>query len=108
MKKSKYLGMKSGDWQCTHVGVAYVQPAFKQKPNEAGKRERSKYPGHQQYYYVFERLTSDLKALKAVRLTARQANQILKGWATVEEYADKKAQLRPTKFAHRVSYSFCD
>ena len=28
MRKSKYVGMKSGTWECVHMGVADVQPAF--------------------------------------------------------------------------------
>ena len=38
MRKSKYLGMVNGEWECTHVGVAEVQPAYK-KTKVNGKRE---------------------------------------------------------------------
>ena len=101
MKKSKYLGMVNGDWECTHVGVARVQPAFKQQKNQkkdsSGNRARNKYPGHQTYYYVFERLTSDKKA-----------NLVLQGKRSVEEYAVKKERKHSKKFAEKVSYSFHD
>ena len=45
MKKSKYLGMKSGNWECTHVGVARVQPKFKQGTG----RKQTDDPGAQAY-----------------------------------------------------------
>ena len=108
MKKSKFFGMRSGDWECTHVGVARVQPAYKQKPSIDGKRVRNKFPGHQTYYYIFERLTSDRKAMKMIRLNAAQARQVLIGLQTVEYFAEKKAKKRSQAFLHKVSYSFCD
>ena len=106
MKKSKYLNLESGNWKCTHVGVARVQPAFKQKKVD-GKRVRTKSPGHQSYYYIFERLTSDAKAMKMIRLSASQANKVYKGLATVEDFAKKKAAEKSQVFTHKVSYSFC-
>jgi hypothetical protein len=108
MKVSKYLGLVSGDWTCTHVGVDRVQPAFKVKRDLSGKRVRNKYPGHMSYYYIFERLTHDGKAMKMIRLSAAQANYVLKGKKTVEEYAIKKEELRSQDFVKKVSYSFCD
>ena len=107
MKKSKYLGMTSGTWTCTGVAVAYVQPAYKQKKVE-GKRVRSKYPGHQQYEYTFDRLTSDRKALKTIKLNAAQVRQVLNGTSTVEYVAVKKEAKRSFALNNRVSYSFCD
>ena len=107
MKKSKYLGLKSGDWQCTHVGVADVQPKYRRhKVN--GKRALSKHPGSMQYYYIFERITSDKKAMKMIRLNAAQARQVLCNWFTVEDFARKKAAKRSQEFKDKVSYSFCD
>lgn len=107
MRKSKYLGMTSGTWMCTGVGVAYVQPAYKQKKVN-GKRVRSKYPGHQQYEYTFDRLTSDQKALKTIKLNAAQVRKVLDGKCTVEELAQKKEAQRSFVLNQRVSYSFCD
>ena len=107
MRKSKYLGMKSGEWQVTHVGVARVQPAFKKKKDVDGKRVRSKNAGHQTYYYIFERLTSDKKAMKMIRLNATQVRQVLDGKYTVEYFAEKKAAKRSQRFKEKVSYSFC-
>lgn len=108
MRKSKYLGMQSGDWSCTHVGVERVQPAFKEKRDLFGRRVRNKYPGHQTYYYIFERLTSDAKAMKMIRLSARQAQQVLVGKYTVEDFAKKKEVKRSQVFKNKVSYCFCD
>lgn len=103
MRTSKYLGLQSGDWVCTHVGISYVQSKFKQ-----GTRVRSKRPGHQTYYYIFERLTSDKKAMKMIRLNARQARQVYCNWFTVEDFAKKKEAERSQEFTKKVSYSFCD
>ena len=108
MRKSKYLGMKSGTWECTHVGVDRVQPAYKIKKDASGKRVRNKYPGHQSYYYIFERITSDAKAMKMIRLNARQVRQVLDQKYTVEDFATRKELERSQSFTHKVSYSFCD
>ena len=108
MKKSKYLGMTNGDWTCTFVGVERVQPVYKEKRDYLGKRVRNKYPGHQTYYYIFERLTSDAKAMKMIRLNARQVKQVLDQKHTVEDFAQKKELERSSSFKQRVSYSFCD
>ncbi len=108
MRKSKYLGMKSGTYVCTHVGVARVQPAYTMKRNGYGRRLRSKYPGHQSYYYIFERPTSDGKAMKMIRLNASQARAVLTGKATVEDFAEKKKRKQSDTFVEKVSYSFHD
>jgi hypothetical protein len=108
MKKSKYLGMTDGDWTCTHVGVERVQPAFKLQRDEDGKRVRSKSAGHRTYYYIFERLTSDKKAMKMIRLGFWQAKKVYIGECSVEEFAKKKERKRSQAFKHKVSYSFCD
>lgn len=108
MRKSKYLGMVNGDWQCTHVGVDRVQPAFTKKRGLDDKRVRSKNPGHQLYYYIFERPTSDERAMKMIRLNAAQARRVWTGKTTVEEIAIMKERLRTQAFKNKVSYSFCD
>ena len=107
MRKSKYVGMKSGTWECVHMGVADVQPAFCRR-KVAGKRVRSKSPGSRQYYYIFERLTSDSKAMKMIRLNASQVRQVLNGTYSVEYFAEKKEAKRSQVFNEKVSYSFCD
>ena len=103
MKKSKYLGMKSGNWECTYSGISRVQPKFKK-----GTKIYSKRPGHQTYYYIFERLTSDNKAMKMIRLNASQASKVWKGLHTVEYFAELKTAKRSQDFEKKVSYSFCD
>lgn len=108
MKKTKYLGMKNGDWECTHVGVDRVQPAFTQKRGVDGKKIRSKNAGHQSYYYIFERITSDHKALKMIRLGYWQVSKVYTGACTVEDFALKKERKRSQEFTKKVSYSFCD
>lgn len=104
MRKSKYLGMKSDNWTCTEVSVDTVQSAYLKK-KVAGKRVRSKRPGHQTYSYTFERFTSD-GAIKMVNLNARQALQVLRGELTVEEIANRKKQEMNLKPNQRVSYCF--
>ena len=108
MKKSKYLGMTNGGWTCTYVGVERVQPVFKQQRDQDGRRVRNKYPGHMSYYYIWERITSDLKAMKMIRLNARQVRQVLDQKYTVEDFAQKKELERSQAFKQKVSYSFCD
>lgn len=108
MKTSKFLGLKSGDWTCTHVGLASITSAFSQRRKVNGKPIRNKTSGHRNYYYIFERLTSDKKAMKMIRLNAAQARQVLKNWFTVEDFAKKKEALRSQEFTRKVSYSFCD
>ena len=108
MKKSKYLGLKSGDWVCSHIGVDRIQPAFTQQRGDDGKKIRSKRAGHCCYYYIFERLTSDLKAEKMVRLNASQVRRVFDGWTTVESVAELKKRAAGRKFTQKVSYSFCD
>ena len=73
-----------------------------------GKRLRSKNPGHQAYYYIFERLTSDKKAMKMIRLGYWQAKEVFSGKRSVEEFAIKKERKRSQTFSKKVSYSFCD
>lgn len=106
MKKSKYLGMVNGDWKCTHVGVASVQPALTKKRGDDGKLQRSKSPGSRQYYYIFERLTSDASAVKMIRLNAVQAWNLNRGLITVEQIAEKKARKMRPAFKDKISYSF--
>jgi hypothetical protein len=78
------------------------------KKNKDGQRVRNKTAGHRNYYYIFERLTSDAKAMKMIRLNAKQVRQVRDGWYTVEDFANKKAAKRSQIFTHKVSYSFCD
>lgn len=105
MKRTKYLHMQSGDWSCTHIGLASVTGVYKKKLVD-GKRVRNLTAGHRNYYYIFERPTSDNKAMKMIRLNASQVNKVRKGLATVEDFAKKKAAERSQAFKDKVSYSF--
>ena len=108
MKKSKYLGTKNGDWTCTHVVVARVQPSYNKKKDDDGKRVKSKRPGHRTYYYIFERLTSDGVAEKIVSLNASEIKRVATGWTTVESIAKLKKERNSKKFTSKVLYNFCD
>jgi hypothetical protein len=101
-RTSKYLNKAFGNWTCTHVGVSYVQSkrTFKGKP--------SRQPGHQTYYYIFERLTSDGKAEKLVRLNASEAAMVYRGMLSVETIADLRTKRGADEFKSKVSYHFID
>lgn len=107
MRKSKYLGTCSGDWTCTHVGVASVQSTYckyKLKPN--GKKARTKSRGSQQYYYIYERPVANGRQMEMIRLNASQALLVRKGEATVEYFASKKRATPQPAFKNKVSYSY--
>lgn len=109
MRKSKYIGLRSEGWICTHVGIASVQGVYKKYERDVlGRKVRSKSPGSKQYYYIFERLTHDGKAMKMIRLSAAQAKLVLDRKKTVEEFALQKEKERSQVFTQKVSYSFCD
>lgn len=101
MKKSKYLNKMFGSWKCTHVGISHVQ----------GKRAR--YAGHRTYYYIFERMTSDNKAEKLIRLNCKEAAKVYQGKTTVEELVTKRearavnGSSKPS-FSRKISYHFVD
>lgn len=108
MRKSNYVGLQNGNWTCIHCGIDYIQPAFRKKRDQDGKRVRSVSAGHQQYFYVFERPTSDGIAVKQTRANAYQALQIKRGKLTVEELAEKKRNMNSEEYENNVSYRFCD
>ena len=57
MKKSKFVGTKSGDYVCTEAVVRDVQPKFcRKKVDASGKRAKSKSPYSQQYGYLWRSL----------------------------------------------------
>jgi hypothetical protein len=107
--KKKYIGMKSGDWECTFSGIDYVQPAYRKKRDAiTGKLIRSKSAGHRQYYYMFTRKTSDSIADKYVRLNAYEILKVKKGLCTVEQLADARRAQTSATYTNKVSYCFCD
>lgn len=102
MRRSKYLNKTfDNNWVCTHVGVARKQPVFLD-----GTRKPSKRPHHQTYYYIFERPTSDGKADKMIRLSAKEAARVYKGITTVEAILDIREAEKASAFKDKVSYHF--
>lgn len=94
---SKYLNKTfDNNWTCTHVGIASVQ----------GKR--AKWAGHRNYYYIFERRTSDDKADKLIRLNCGEAAKVYRGVLKVEDIANARQAKGENKFARKVSYHFND
>lgn len=109
MKKSKFVGIKDGLWECLRYAIADVQGTrCKRKVDENGKKARAKSPGSRQYEYEWGRPTSDGEAMKYIKLTAAQVRKVYKGLATVEEYERKKEAKRSLQHKERISYSFCD
>ena len=108
MRKSSYVGSTSGDWVWTHCGIDHVQSAFRKKRDENGKRVRSVSAGHRQYFYIYERPTSDGVAIKQIRATAYEALKIKRGQLTAEALADKKRSLGFERYVDRTNYCFCD
>ena len=97
MRTSKYLNKEfDNGWKCIHVGIAKVQ----------GKK--AKRPGHCNYYYIFERRTSDNKTDKMIRLNASEAAKVYRGEATVEEFLDKREGSKTNRFTRKVSWHFID
>jgi hypothetical protein len=108
MRNPKYIGTQSGDWTCTFYGINYVQPAFSRRRNPVtGKPVRNKCAGHRQYYYVFERRTSDNLADKSVRLNAYEMLKVSRGKCTVEQIADARAAKIKPKYVEKVNYCYC-
>ena len=109
MKKSKFIGTKSGEYTCIDISVADVQPAYcRRKLTTDGKKAKTKSPHSQQYKYLYAKLTSDGKAIKHITLNAAQARKVLRGLATVDDYVKKTERKRSRTVQGRVSYTFCD
>ena len=110
MKKSKFVGTKSGDYTCIGIEVADVQPKYcRRKLTEDGKKAKTKSYHSQQYRYPYAKLTSDGKAIKHITLTAAQARKVYNGQATVDEYVKKMEQKKARMTVKKsVNYCFCD
>lgn len=94
MRKSKYLCKQFGNWTCTYIGINNVQ----------GKRSAA--PGKINYYYIFERITSDNLAEKLIRLNSSDAAKVYRGELQVEEIAEKRRSQTEEKFNRKISYHF--
>ena len=102
MRTSKYLNREfDKGWVCTHVGVASVCPTFYK-----GTKIRTKGKGHQHYYYICERRTSDGKADKLVRLSDKEILRVARGLTTVEDIAETRQKVGENEFSKKVSYHF--
>ena len=105
MFKSKYKGFQSGEYVCTYIGLASVTGAFRKKKVD-GKRVRATSTGHRHYYYIFEKVTSDNKAKKMVRLNANQMLLVANGVKTVNDYVKLKTETLVPSFTNKIGYSF--
>lgn len=104
MRTSKYLNKTfDNGWKCTHVGIANVSSKFYK-----GTKLPTKYPGHRNYYYIFERRTSDNKADKMIRLEAPTAAKVYRGEVKIEDLVSCRESVNENAFTRKVSYHFTD
>lgn len=89
MKKSKYLGLKSGDWTCTAIYLA---------ANYCGGTK------HNAYRYQLSRLTSDKKCTKIITVSGPTMLKITRGLCSVDEVVKNK--LKAPSNLNRVLYKF--
>lgn len=94
MRTSKYLNKQFGNWVCTYVGIRNVQGV------------RTKHPGARNYFYAFERRTSDNKADKIIQLNSTEASLVYRGIKCVEEILNDREATKPTSYTRQISYSF--
>ena len=109
MKRSKFVGTKSGDYTCIGIDVADVQPRYcRRKLTPDGKKAKTKSYHSQQYKYQYAKFTSDGNAIKHITLRADQARKVFKGLATVAEYVEKMERKHSrAEVKERVNYCFC-
>lgn len=93
-RTSKYLGKEFGNWICVSMGINNIQ----------GKRAKAPY--HQNYYYVFQRKTSDGKAMKSIRLNSTEASKVYKGKVDVETILTRRENSLTNSFTRGVTYRF--
>lgn len=95
--RSKYVGNSFGNWTCIGIGLANVQG------------RRSARPGTRNYFYTFERDTSDGIARKVMQLNSTEAAAVYAGRISVEELMDRReANHAAARTARRVQYMFID
>lgn len=91
-RTSKFVGNTYSGWTVVHIGVAHVQGAG------------AKWAYHRNYYYLVERVTSDGKCTKQVRLNANYMKALAEGTFDIEAYADKHAKTK--RAIAKTNYSF--
>lgn len=99
-RTSKYVGQVYEGWTVKHIGVAGVTAK-----RHKGKGQ-NKTAGHQNYYYLLERTTSDGVCDKQVRLSATQMLKVARGEMSVETYSDLLQEKKSKKATKKVNYSF--
>lgn len=91
-KTSKYVGNTYLGWTVVHMGIARVQSGG------------TKWAYHRNYYYLVERVTSDGKCVKQVRLDANKMCALARGTFDIEAFADKKAHSK--RATGKTNYAF--
>lgn len=87
-RPSKFVGKTfDNNWKCTGINIAHATLTHKN--------------GGPTYWYAFERMTSDGKFDKWIRVEAHMATKIYKGLVSVESLADEAAD-----GIHKVNYNF--
>lgn len=91
--KSKFVGKEfDNNWICTGINVASTTSTHKN--------------GGPNYWYAFERKTTDGKFDKWIRVSATQATKIWKGELTVEEV--NNLQKKHNSGVYKINYQFSD
>lgn len=90
-RTSKYVGNTYLGWTVVHMGIAGIHGA-------------GKYRGHRNYYYLVERITSDGKCIKQIRLDAKKMKALANGTFDIEAFADKKAHSK--RATGKTNYAF--
>ena len=89
MRKSKYLGKKFGNWECTDVYLA---------ANYCGGTK------HNAYHYQLSRLTSDKKCFKLITVSGTTLLKIIRGFCSVDDVAENKVKMSGN--LNRILYEF--
>lgn len=88
MKKSKYVGMKFGNWQ---VEKCYLHANY-----EGGTK-------HNAYHYTLARITSDGKCDKMITLSGTTMAKIISGKLDVETVAENKKAMNKDNITYRFN-----
>ena len=92
-RRSKYIGVKYGDWTVIDKQVAYASKRY-----------------NNNYRYILMRPTSDKKANKILIVNSTQMAKIGRGLVTPETLLDNREvnNRKETKFNKYVMYHFAD
>jgi hypothetical protein len=95
MKQRKYLGETfDNNWKCVDVGINNIQSS--RRPS----------PYHVHYYYILERVTSDSKCIKSIKVEGSLMCKIARGEVFAEDVANRRLKRRTSSGVKNVDYKF--